>query len=97
MENVQFQPVEVPKEIINHLKFPSIDVLFSQEERDKRKRDLMRALALGNLEHHKVITYFEDREGLKAVNTTYWGVSENNVILKYGMIIPIHCIKKVVI
>lgn len=97
MENVQFQSVEVPKEIINHLRFPSGEVLLNMEEKDNRRRDLMRALALGNLEHHKITTYFEDHEGLKFVNTTYWGVTDDNVILKYGMIIPICRIRRVVI
>lgn len=97
MENVQFQPIEIPKEIINHLRFPTGDVLNNEEDKEVRKRDLMRALALGNLEHHKITTYFEDGEGLKYVNTTYWGVTEDNVILKYGMILPICRIKKIVI
>lgn len=97
MENSQFQPVEIPKEVINHLKFPSSEILIDQEEKEGRKRDLMRALALGNLERHKITTIFEDHEGLKSVSTTYWGVTEDNVILKYGMIIPICRIRRVII
>lgn len=88
-------PVSVEKESINGLKFPDTDVLSSDEEIQSRFTNLERALKLGNLEHNKIKITFEDSEGIKEVNTTVWGVTDKRVILKQGIVIPIHRILKV--
>ena len=80
---------EVRKEIIADLRFPSSDVLSEQEMIRARQADLDRALALGNLEHSKIRIYFEDADSCKMVETTVWGVTDNRVILKQGVVIPI--------
>ncbi len=87
-----FETVE--KEDIESLKFPHSDVLNNEEEIYQRKSDLDRAQALGNLEHSKIKIFFEDSESKKVVETTVWAVTDNSVVLKQGVGIPINRIFK---
>lgn len=80
----------IDKENIERLKFPSGEVLSDAERIKERKSDLERALALGNLEHTKIKIFFEDDRSKKVVETTVWGVTDKRVILKQGVVIPIH-------
>ncbi len=88
-----FEAIE--KELIENLKFPSSEVLKEEVLIKERRMELDRALALGNLEHSKIQIYFEDEAGKKVVNTTVWGVTDKRVILKQGVVIPIHRIHTV--
>jgi hypothetical protein len=87
-----FETVE--KEEIESLKFPHSDVLNNEEDIYQRKNDLDRAQALGNLEHSKIKIFFEDNESKKVVETTVWAVTDNSVVLKQGVGIPIKRIFK---
>lgn len=80
----------IEKEQVEDLKFPDLEVLSSPDEIFKRKQDLERALSLGNNEQIKIRIYFEDNSSAKYVETTVWGVTDKRVILKQGMVIPIH-------
>jgi hypothetical protein len=62
----------------------------------QRMNDLDRALSLGNLEHGKIKIFFEDNISKKAIETTIWGVTDNRVILKQGLVIPVNRIYKIV-
>lgn len=84
----------IDKEDIALLKFPKTDVLNDVDEIKTRISELNRALALGNLEHSKIKIFFEDNESKKIVDTTVWGVTDKNVMLKQGVMIPIHRIYK---
>ena len=84
----------IAKEEIANLHFPSQDVLQELDEKIKRKVELDRSLTLGNLEHTKIKIYFEDNSSKKIVDTTIWGVTDSGVILKQGVVIPIHRIYK---
>lgn len=84
----------IEKEAIASLKFPTTDVLEDDIEIKARISDINRALSLGNLEHSKIKIYFKDNESKKTVNTTVWAVTDKNVILKQGVMIPIHRIYK---
>lgn len=86
--NAHFETIE--KESINSLKFPASDVLDDSSDITQRHSDLSRALALGNLEHSKTRIFFEDSHSKKVVETTVWGVTDNQVILKKGVRIPIN-------
>ena len=86
----------IDKEIITSLNFPKTDVLEDKEDIVERKNDLDRALSLGNLEHVKIKIYFEDDTSKKLVETTIWGVTEERVILKQGVVIPVKRIHKIV-
>ncbi|MDI6033656.1 hypothetical protein QLS91_11275 [Flavobacterium sp. LB2P84] len=84
----------IDKEDIVLLKFPTTDVLDDVDEIKTRISDINRALSLGNLEHSKIKIFFEDDESKKIVDTTVWGVTDKNVMLKQGVMIPIHRIYK---
>ncbi|MFV8376674.1 hypothetical protein [Flavobacterium sp. LB1P62] len=84
----------IDKEDIALLKFPTTDVLDDVDEIKTRISDINRALSLGNLEHSKIKIFFEDIESKKIVDTTVWGVTDKNVMLKQGVMIPIHRIYK---
>lgn len=86
----------IDKEVIPTLNFPKDEVLVDKEAISSRKNDLDRALSLGNLEHVKIKIYFEDDSSKKMVETTIWGVTDNRVILKQGVVIPVNRIHKIV-
>jgi len=79
----------IEKEQIKHLTFPKEDVLNQQKQKVNRVLELRRALTLGNLEHEKVKIVFVDSNGLKKVETTIWGITDKEVILKQSTIIPL--------
>lgn len=85
--NLNVQAVE--KEQIKFLTFPKNDVLEKRKDQIDRILDLQRALFLGNLEHQKVKIVFVDNQGLKKVETTIWGITDKEVILKQSTIIPL--------
>ena len=84
------KPVSIEKESIRELRFPDTEVLLNADAIKIRQANLERALTLGNLEHNKIKIVFEDADGLKQVETTVWGVTDKRVILKQGVLIPIH-------
>jgi hypothetical protein len=88
-------PVLIDKEVVAELKFPEPDVLFNQAAITKRKSEIDRAVYLGNTEHTKVRILFHDAAGLKQIETTIWGSTDKRIILKSGMVIPIHRIQEV--
>jgi hypothetical protein len=89
------QPLSIEKENIRGLKFPDHEVLTTKDAIKIRQSHLDRALKLGNLEHNKIKIVFEDSEGVKQVETTVWGVTDKRVILKQGVLIPIHRIHEI--
>jgi uncharacterized protein (UPF0248 family) len=88
-------PVIIEKENIRGLKFPDNDVLSSKDAIKIRAAELERAMKLGNIEHNKIKIIFEDSEGIKQVETTVWGVTDKRVILKQGILIPIHRVHEI--
>jgi hypothetical protein len=84
----------VEKEIIGDYHFPTNEVLKKESEIAIRKKSLSRAIALGNLEHQKVRIYFADVDGEKYVETTIWGVTDHEILLKKNVMLPIHRIIK---
>jgi hypothetical protein len=85
---IDFEIIE--KEKIGTLKFPLSEVLEDVSAIKERKNELQRALALGNLEHSKIQIYFEDDKSKKMVETTVWAVTDQSVVLKKGVGIPIN-------
>lgn len=84
----------IDKEDIAFLKFPAEEVLEEDTEIRTRLGEINRALALGNLEHSKIQIFFEDNDTKYKVDTTVWAVTDKNVVLKQGVMIPIHRIYK---
>jgi hypothetical protein len=86
----------IEKEQIGILLFPTSEVLHDKADILQRKNDLDRALTLGNLEHVTIKIFFEDDSSKKSVETTIWGVTDNRVILKQGVVIPVNRIHKII-
>jgi len=89
-------PQIVEKEDIAKLVFPKEEVLKNAEKQKELKTKKKKALKLGNAYKGKVKILFEDNEGMKAVETTIWGVTDKNILLKQTIILPtrrIHEIK----
>ncbi|HVA98255.1 MAG TPA: hypothetical protein VNG53_05115 [Bacteroidia bacterium] len=95
METTETIPQAIEKEKISELKFNQREVLPSADSVKHRWHELQRAAKLGNMEHGKIKIIFEDVSGLKEVETTIWAVTDNRIVLKKGVIIPIHCIHEV--
>jgi hypothetical protein len=92
METSNFALVE--KEHVGSMVFPQEEVLITAAAREERKVAMNRAISLGNLEHHKVKIYFIDNEGEKLVHTTLWAVTDESIVLKQNVVIPVHRIIK---
>lgn len=93
MEAIQYQLIE--KEAVAALNFPEADVLTTNEDKGQRTADLKMAMSLGNLEHTKIKIFFEDDSSPKVVDTTIWGLTDKRVILKQGIVIPIHRVTRI--
>ena len=87
----------IEKEKIDVLNFPNKEVLKSSEEISRRKLEMQRAMLLGNNYKGKVKIIFEDNESVKQVETTVWSFTDKRVILKKGLLIPIHRIYEIII
>lgn len=85
----------VEKEEVANFHFPNEDVLEDESEIKELKLKLSRANTLGNsAAHHKVKIYFIDDEGKKVVFTTIWGITDNFILLKQNVFIPVQRITK---
>lgn len=83
------------KEQVETLEFPEQEILQNEDEKISRIVALKRALWLGNLERIKVKIYFADRIKKYLIETTIWGITEERIILKRGVTIPIHRVLQV--
>ena len=88
-------PILIQKEEIAELHFPEGEVLTSIDEHSLREYELKRISSLGNNDHVKVKIIFEDTSGLKQVETTVWAVTNQTIILKKGVTIPINRIHEI--
>lgn len=84
----------VQKEDIANFHFPKEEILKSESLRKARTESIERAIALGNLEHQKVVIYFSDDNGQKRVETTIWAVTDTAIVLKQNTILPVYRIHK---
>ena len=85
----------INKEDISVLRFPNDEVLASPEKTEERKILLERAVVLGNTFKGKAKLVFEDDECIRQIETHIWGLTDKRVILKQGIVIPIHRIHEV--
>ena len=82
-------PLLIDKEKIPELSFPHEEVLSAPNQISKRLIDLKSAHELGDMAQYKVRILFADTTGKKRVETTIWDLTKKEVILKYGVKIPI--------
>lgn len=85
----------IQKEEVSRLRFPNEDVLPGADAFEKRRKTLEQAVVLGNTYKGKTKIVFEDNEGMKQIETHIWGLTDKRVILKQGIVIPIHRIHEV--
>lgn len=85
----------IEKENISGLHFPKNEVLKDKDEQKQRLADLERVTILGNASNIKIEIFFEDDTNKYIVNTTVWGVTDERIILKQGIVIPINRIVKI--
>lgn len=97
MNTISETVITIEKEALDTIQFPSQEVLMSTEYKEQRLYDAKRAMKLGNLFNDKVKIVFEDTEGLKAVETTVWGMTDNYLIFKRGMMLPLNRIHEIII
>tara|TARA_R110001592_G_scaffold61993_6_gene189434 strand:- start:1496 stop:1795 length:300 start_codon:yes stop_codon:yes gene_type:complete len=79
----------IAKEEVGNLHFPKEEVIANLEERKELLAKMEKALKLGNAHHGKVKILFEDDKGFKTVETTIWGITDKNILLKKTTILPI--------
>jgi uncharacterized protein (UPF0248 family) len=85
----------VQKEEVTNLHFPNEDVLAGVDATELRRKSLEQAVVLGNTYKGKTKIVFEDSTGIKQIETHIWGLTDKRVILKQGIVIPIHRIHEV--
>ncbi len=89
------QATEVKKEDVSGFKFVSVNGSEDAVFKAQRRSDLERAIRLGNADHQKVKIIFETTEGAKFTDTTVWNLTENYIILKGNIDIPIRSIHRI--
>lgn len=94
--HITHSPHLIDKEKVAQLAFPEEDVLSSANDQKKRWNDLRNAHELGDLAQYKVKITFEDVEGAKVVETTVWDLTSKDVVLKYGVTVPVHRVVRVI-
>ena len=87
--------VSIDKEQVAGLHFPETEVLAKHDDILKRTYELERASKLGNGDHVKMKIVFEDTESVKQVETTVWAVTNERIVLKHGITIPINRIHEI--
>jgi hypothetical protein len=97
MNNTSRPIITIEKELIEGLHFPEQEVLMVPALIAHRLSEAERAMKLGNNFNDKVKIMFEDSDGLKMVETTVWSFTDKRVILKRGMVIPLHRIHEIII
>jgi hypothetical protein len=83
--------------LLDTIHFPHEEVLSDAERIKERKYNAQRAMKLGNLYNDKVKIIFEDTEVMKMVETTVWRITDNYLIFKRGMTLPLHRIHEIII
>jgi hypothetical protein len=97
MSVAERRPLSIAKELVSELRFPSKEVLKNPDDIRRRKTELERAALLGNVEKCKVRIIFEDEVSLRMVETTIWAVTDERVVLKGGVVIPMCRIVEVIV
>lgn len=87
--------ISIQKEQIPMCAFPKEEVLADKQKIAERRANLEKAMILGNGSKSKVKIVFLDKEGYKQVETTVWGLTDERIILKKGIYIPIRRVTEV--
>ncbi len=84
------------KEFLYALKFTKEDVIKTRPEQELRMLTIHRAMHLGNVLKNKVRIYFRDSlDRIIYLDTTIWGVTRKDIILKKGVTLPIKSVLEI--
>jgi hypothetical protein len=88
--------------LIEKEKIPSLDILNREVLHElhlvmRRRQQLTQAMIIGNTYHTKVQIVFEAADGIYQVETTVWATTDEYVLLKGAVYLPIQCIHDVII
>lgn len=73
------------------------EVLDTEEERRLRFSNLGKAMILGKKNKGHVHLAFDTTEGIKSIDVSILDINENEIYIKGGYKIPMHCIREVFI
>lgn len=79
--------LQIVEKDVRVLTFPKENIVDQPIDQVNRSLDVKREFFLGNCKNVKI--YFLDHTGLKQVETTYWTITKNAVILKESIVIPL--------
>jgi uncharacterized protein (UPF0248 family) len=82
--------VTLSKEEVDKLTFPQQEVLESIQHQELRNTSIDYATKLGNQFKCKVLIRFCDHQNTLLIYTTVWGYTNEVVLLKGNLYIPIH-------
>lgn len=85
------------EQLKDNVSFVQNEVLKTKEEQEARRKNLEKAMVLGNSYKGKIRIVFATEEGDRAVETTVWAATEHMIQLKGGVSIPVRAIKQVII
>jgi hypothetical protein len=75
--------------------FSAIEVLVRQEDKDRRKMEILKGVRMGNILHQESKIVFESSEGPKSIETIILSATDTHVMIRGGFVIPVHCIYKI--
>jgi hypothetical protein len=87
----------VTKEQIPKLHCTNDEVLHTDGDIKARYISLQQAAHLSRNFYYKAKIVFETQEGLKEVRTTVWATTDQYILLKGGVSLPICCVREVVV
>lgn len=67
----------------------------SEDQSEHWKQELSYAVRLGNEFKGKTTITFETSEGSRTVQTTVWSLTDNYIVLKGGITVPLYSITEV--
>jgi len=73
------------------------DVLENDHQRKRRKDQLQKAAHHNRLFHTRAKIIFDTIDETKEVNANIWEVTDNHVMLKGGINIPVNCVREVIL
>lgn len=91
------QAFRIEKTDIKKLKPLERDHLKTDTEKKLRFEKLKKAMVLGKNYKSQCTIVFEATDGMKHVETTIWMTDEMYIVLKGGIVLPIACIRDVII
>ncbi len=97
MNTISETIITIEKEALDTIHFPPQEVLVDMKQIEQREYEAKRAMKLGNLFNDKVKILFEDAEGIKMLETSVWGMTDNYLIFKRGTMLPLNRIHEIII